>query len=120
MEQQINLHNLSESQVMEDYVDSAASSPPGSPLSMCTVSPLTTPDLSDDGLDTDRLPEPLIDSRDSDEGANAQPYQLLPEASPSFVLVIGGLGYIGSHTVLELLREGFNGSCGCQRRCGWP
>lgn len=30
-------------------------------------------------------------------------------SDPTFVLVIGGLGFIGSHTVLELLRAGFNG-----------
>ncbi|KAK7747393.1 hypothetical protein SLS53_001647 [Cytospora paraplurivora] len=29
-------------------------------------------------------------------------------SDPTFVLVIGGLGFIGSHTVLELLRAGFN------------
>ncbi|CAO2657840.1 Nn.00g071000.m01.CDS01 [Neocucurbitaria sp. VM-36] len=26
----------------------------------------------------------------------------------SFIMVVGGLGYIGSHTVLELLKEGYN------------
>jgi UDP-glucose 4-epimerase len=30
------------------------------------------------------------------------------DCSGSFVLVIGGLGYIGSHTTLELLKEGYN------------
>jgi UDP-glucose 4-epimerase len=28
--------------------------------------------------------------------------------SASFILVVGGLGYIGSHTTLELLKEGYN------------
>lgn len=27
---------------------------------------------------------------------------------PSFIMVVGGLGYIGSHTVLELLKENYN------------
>lgn len=35
------------------------------------------------------------------------PHSTTPD--PTFVLVIGGLGFIGSHTVLELLRSGFNG-----------
>ncbi|KAH8891190.1 UDP-glucose 4-epimerase [Thozetella sp. PMI_491] len=30
------------------------------------------------------------------------------DGDKSFTLVIGGMGYIGSHTVLELLREGYN------------
>lgn len=29
-------------------------------------------------------------------------------SGPSFIMVVGGLGYIGSHTVLELLKEGYN------------
>ncbi|PSR74696.1 hypothetical protein BD289DRAFT_487344 [Coniella lustricola] len=29
-------------------------------------------------------------------------------SDPTFVLVVGGLGFIGSHTTLELLRAGFN------------
>lgn len=29
-------------------------------------------------------------------------------SSASFIMVVGGLGYIGSHTVLELLKEGYN------------
>ncbi|KAK1833935.1 UDP-glucose 4-epimerase [Podospora conica] len=33
---------------------------------------------------------------------------LPPPASTSFVLVTGGLGYIGSHTSLELLKAGYN------------
>lgn len=28
--------------------------------------------------------------------------------NPAFIMVVGGLGYIGSHTVLELLKEGYN------------
>lgn len=30
------------------------------------------------------------------------------DAGESFILVVGGLGYIGSHTTLELLKEGYN------------
>ncbi|KAK0737798.1 hypothetical protein B0T18DRAFT_440810 [Schizothecium vesticola] len=33
---------------------------------------------------------------------------LPPPASPSYILVTGGLGYIGSHTSLELLQSGYN------------
>lgn len=69
-----------------------------SPLSLPTISHLTTPELSDDGLEIEPLPSPL--------GDNNQNTRI---ASTSFILVIGGLGYIGSHTVLELLREGYNG-----------
>jgi UDP-glucose 4-epimerase len=29
-------------------------------------------------------------------------------SNSAFILVVGGLGYIGSHTVLELLKEGYN------------
>lgn len=29
-------------------------------------------------------------------------------STSSFIMVVGGLGYIGSHTVLELLKEGYN------------
>jgi UDP-glucose 4-epimerase len=32
----------------------------------------------------------------------------LPETTTKFILVVGGLGYIGSHTSLELLRSGQN------------
>ncbi|KAK4223259.1 hypothetical protein QBC38DRAFT_373503 [Podospora fimiseda] len=63
-------------------------------------SPLTTPELSDDGFDIDRLPSPL--------GQATSPGQTSSNGTPRFILVIGGLGYIGSHTVLELLREGHN------------
>lgn len=34
--------------------------------------------------------------------------QLPPPKSDEFILVIGGLGFIGSHTTLELLKEGYN------------
>jgi UDP-glucose 4-epimerase len=87
---------------MDNCAQSLASSS-SSPASWGTSSPITTPELSDDGLDIDRPPTPFgggggIDGTDWTDGA-----------SPTFILVIGGLGYIGSHTVLELLREGYNG-----------
>ncbi|KAK4448004.1 hypothetical protein QBC34DRAFT_354168 [Podospora aff. communis PSN243] len=66
-----------------------------SPASLPTASPLTTPELSDNGSDIDRRHSTT---------RSCQP----PVASNQFVLVIGGLGYIGSHTVLELLRAGYN------------
>ncbi|KAK3682048.1 hypothetical protein B0T22DRAFT_501572 [Podospora appendiculata] len=76
---------------MGSYVDSVTSS--SSPASLVNSSPLTAPELSDDGFEIHRLPSPLGDR---------------PSDSAEFILVIGGLGYIGSHTVLELLREGHN------------
>lgn len=79
-------------------IDDEYSTAASSPLSLPTSSPLTTPELSDDGLDTERLPSPLHELSED-----------LAPSSTSFVLVIGGLGYIGSHTAVELLREGYNG-----------
>lgn len=32
----------------------------------------------------------------------------IDSSNSSFIMVVGGLGYIGSHTVLELLKEGYN------------
>ncbi|KAM7186125.1 hypothetical protein V8F20_011531 [Naviculisporaceae sp. PSN 640] len=78
-----------------------------SPLSLPHTSPPTTPELSDDGFDIERLPSPAhLPGRLS--GSKAPGSELSDSPSPSFILVIGGLGYIGSHTVLELLREGHN------------
>ncbi|KAM7212638.1 hypothetical protein V8F06_011966 [Rhypophila decipiens] len=90
---------------MEEYAPSLASS--SSPLSLPHTSPPTTPELSDDGLDIERLPSPVHLGGESDgsKGLGTGPSNNL---SPTFILVIGGLGYIGSHTVLELLREGHN------------
>ncbi|KAK3384075.1 hypothetical protein B0T24DRAFT_654432 [Lasiosphaeria ovina] len=78
---------------MDNYEDSLPSS--SSPASWSPSSPPTTPEISDDGFEIERLPSPF-ESRHVSNG------------SPTFVLVIGGLGYIGSHTVLELLRGGQN------------
>ncbi|KAK0644389.1 hypothetical protein B0T16DRAFT_513830 [Cercophora newfieldiana] len=84
-----------------------------SPISHPTASPLTTPDLSDigsdDGSEMEPLPSPLpLNTTTNRPNFETRPCQPLSVASNSFVLVIGGLGYIGSHTVLELLRAGHN------------
>ncbi|KAH9863824.1 hypothetical protein J1614_009756 [Plenodomus biglobosus] len=42
-----------------------------------------------------------------DDDVAADPLDISTSDSP-FIMVIGGLGYIGSHTVLELLKEGYN------------
>jgi UDP-glucose 4-epimerase len=42
-----------------------------------------------------------------DEDVVADPLDITASSS-SFIMVVGGLGYIGSHTVLELLKEGYN------------
>ncbi|KAF1973635.1 UDP-glucose 4-epimerase [Bimuria novae-zelandiae CBS 107.79] len=43
-----------------------------------------------------------------DEDIAADPLDIGGDASPSFIMVVGGLGYIGSHTVLELMRANYN------------
>ncbi|KAK7186834.1 hypothetical protein DPSP01_007022 [Paraphaeosphaeria sporulosa] len=43
-----------------------------------------------------------------DEEIAADPLDIGENASPSFIMVVGGLGYIGSHTVLELLKADYN------------
>jgi UDP-glucose 4-epimerase len=42
-----------------------------------------------------------------DDDIAADPLDINGSGSP-FILVVGGLGYIGSHTTLELLKEGYN------------
>jgi len=42
-----------------------------------------------------------------DDDVTADPLSIDGAAS-SFIMVVGGLGYIGSHTTLELLKEGYN------------
>ncbi|KAK0707729.1 hypothetical protein B0H67DRAFT_495027 [Lasiosphaeris hirsuta] len=81
-----------------------------SPNSFPSTSPPTTPELSDDGFEIERLPSPVDggEGRRPVDDSQIEMSQQFPGASPSFILVIGGLGYIGSHTVLELLREGHN------------
>lgn len=86
---------------VESFGSSSPSASPGG------SSPLTTPELSDDGFDIDHLPPPLDQARAPDAELHASHSA---DGTPTFILVIGGLGYIGSHTVLELLREGHNGT----------
>lgn len=43
-----------------------------------------------------------------DEDVTADPLNIAENASPSFIMVVGGLGYIGSHTVLELMKANHN------------
>ena len=42
-----------------------------------------------------------------DDDVTADPLNI-NEPSSTFIMVVGGLGYIGSHTTLELLKEGYN------------
>ena len=42
-----------------------------------------------------------------DDDVVADPLDIAGSDSP-FIMVVGGLGYIGSHTTLELLKEGYN------------
>ena len=91
---------------MDAYAPSQTSS--SSPMSLPHTSPPTTPELSDDGFDIERLPSPVCIANTS-EGNSCLASDISHHPTPGFILVIGGLGYIGSHTVLELLREGHNG-----------
>lgn len=87
---------------MDNYTSSQVSSA-GSPISAgspLTNSPLSTPDTTD--LE-DAPPLNVADNHGLGLGLHSG------VSDPTFVLVIGGLGFIGSHTVLELLRAGFNG-----------
>lgn len=106
----LTMEDIAETECCEESSTSSSS-----PVSLPTASPLTTPELSDNGSDHGSDMEPLPSpvplpnadgSRSDFESSSCQP---LPIASNNFVLVIGGLGYIGSHTVLELLRAGHNG-----------
>lgn len=66
-------------------------------------SPLTTPALSDEEFDFDVPEDALLEERSTTQAP--------ADGSEKYIMVIGGLGYIGSHTTLELLREGHNGEC---------
>lgn len=43
-----------------------------------------------------------------DEDVAQDPLDISQSASSSFIMVVGGLGYIGSHTVLELMKANYN------------
>lgn len=66
---------------------SSSESLPTSEIPSFTSTPLTTPGLSED---------------------EAESLSLSPVEEGGYVLVIGGLGYIGSHTTLELMKAGYN------------
>lgn len=80
---------------MDTYISSSSSAAESSPsaASPLTDSPLSTPET--------------YDLEDAPTLHGLGPYS--STSDPTFVLVIGGLGFIGSHTVLELLRAGYNG-----------
>lgn len=80
---------------MDSYTSSQVSTDESS---LSERSPLTSSPFSTPAEPTDLEDAPALDIASS-----------YGTADPIFVLVIGGLGFIGSHTVLELLRAGFNG-----------
>ncbi|KAF3761885.1 UDP-glucose 4-epimerase [Cryphonectria parasitica EP155] len=84
---------------MDSYTPSHPSTYASTPSenSPLASSPLSTPETSD----LEDAP-PLNFAGGLGLGAHSTTHD------PTFVLVIGGLGFIGSHTVLELLRAGFN------------
>ncbi|KAI3391440.1 hypothetical protein diail_7348 [Diaporthe ilicicola] len=85
---------------MDSYTSSQVSTDCSSAGSPLTNSPsLSTPDTTD--LE-DAPPLNVADNHGLGLGLHSG------TSDPTFVLVIGGLGFIGSHTVLELLRAGFN------------
>ncbi|KAK1753915.1 hypothetical protein QBC47DRAFT_453078 [Echria macrotheca] len=86
--------------------DTDSSTTASSPGSWSGTSPPTTPELSDDGLDIEPLPSPVAENNLLGNRTVPPPRPKL--STTTFILVIGGLGYIGSHTVIELLREGYN------------
>lgn len=88
---------------MDSYQDSRASSST-STLSLASDSPVTTPGSGSENGDA-RGPI-LNDVSDVHIGADAHTSYSL--TSTRYILVIGGLGFIGSHTSLELLKNGYN------------
>ncbi|KAK4984018.1 hypothetical protein LTR50_006857 [Elasticomyces elasticus] len=77
---------------MDTQSFSDASSPPSPSLSVSTLSVAATADTAPSDF--------------GDDSSLTSPNAAVEDAS--YILVIGGLGYIGSHTVLELLKEGYN------------
>jgi len=71
----------------------SGSSPSSLSLASPSLSPPTSPEI------------PLVDDSPSDIGLHED---IFLEDGCKFVMVVGGLGYIGSHTTLELLKEGHN------------
>jgi len=81
---------------MDSYTSSGASSPA---LSFCDDSNIGSPvDIGTPGTDRSTLC-----AEDDDQGPLG-----IPGLNSNYVLVVGGLGYIGSHTTLELMKEGYN------------
>ena len=73
--------------------------------SAASASPITSPDES--GSENGDLFQTLDGGTAHDHDVSHHlPISATP--SPQFILIIGGLGYIGSHTSLELLKAGFN------------
>lgn len=82
-----------ESAVSPDDIRCGFDTSSSSSLSLLSSSSATSPDaLSDD------------DSAENSELCNAE----CLDDGHEYVLVVGGLGYIGSHTTLELLKSGYN------------
>lgn len=79
-----------------------ASLHPGSastPCSAFSMSPSATPEA----VNTPETQRSVL----FDDDVAADPLDI-GEGDSKFIMVVGGLGYIGSHTVLELLKEGYN------------
>ncbi|KAL6171113.1 hypothetical protein ACJQWK_04059 [Exserohilum turcicum] len=67
--------------------------------SLFSLSPVATPEMAN----TPATQSSVL----FDDDVVADPLDI-GGASSSFIMVVGGLGYIGSHTTLELLKEGYN------------
>lgn len=84
--------------VFEDIVDYGTMSESQSP-SIFSMFPADSPGASS----TPATASSLL----FDDDVAADPLDISGEGG-SFIMVVGGLGYIGSHTVLELLKESYN------------
>jgi len=71
------------------HLEVSSPSSPASPLSPLSLASSVDTAITNDTIDETTLP---LDASDAE----------------SYVLVVGGLGYIGSHTVLELLKADYN------------
>lgn len=78
------------------YISTPPSSRPSS------LSPVSTQALSPSSSCTS------ISERDLDNDLLSLSLDSLPLETRDYILVIGGLGFIGSHTTLELLKDGYN------------